>query len=133
MSNDIKHHMDTRQVINSVYDYDKEAIRTMPHEDLKHEMVIDKESDSILAYAPMEEVLKDEVKECSSFKKAGLYLISGSFDLQVSPLSEGDKFYSIASGSVDSVNPKALIELYDICAKRIKLTADGEAYLVLQG
>lgn len=136
MSQHTKHHKDNIQILHSVYDFNTDSIRTHLTQDHQFVVSLNDKEDSVLAVAKSDSLNPGDEKPCEGFKSALLYIFSGKAEVFVSPVDDGDKWISIGSTNADSGGtgaPAPHCAAMSIIAKRIKLVADQEAYLLLQG
>ena len=124
-----KHLMDTKHIIDVIFDYEAKAIKTVPHQDTTHTLNLNASQDSVVAVVPAQSVAANTLVDALVYKKVALFVPSGqSFTLQVSG-TKGGTLYTVASGSNG-----ASMQMLDIACTEIKLvTTDTHSFMVLQG
>ncbi len=119
------------QILGFVLDEEKGALITVPHENQEFSIELSAEDgDSVKAVLPSIELAGNQEKACIGIKCVVLYVIKGSAQVLVSPLSQGDVFLPL----VDLQAP-GMTQTKHICAQRVKLVLgeDSEAYLCGHG
>lgn len=71
---------------------------------------------------------KMEPISCAGFKEASLYSTGGSLQLEISPSDTEDIWFVCMSA-----HPSKMYGPRQICARRMRLTGDGEGYVVANG
>lgn len=127
-----KHYLDTSHILKDVFDYDTGTIKTQIVQDQQFQINLDSTEDTITVVKPTDTLSANETKNCDQMRSAAVYVMTGTADVLVSPLDEGDVFISLNAAPIDSTAGAKLVR-YDITAKRIRLVASGTSYLVLQG
>ena len=121
--------MDTKHIIDQIFDYESKAVRTVPHHDTTHTLNLSANEDSVVAVAPAKSVAANTLVDSLVYRKVGVFVPAGqSFSLQVSGVKGGD-LYPILTGTSG-----ASMQMLEIACTEIKLvTSSSNAFMVLQG
>lgn len=134
---DTKHYMDNNQIIQAVYDWDSDTIKTSMVEGQELSFKLDAKEDSVTTMVASVTVMPGETIACANMRRMAIFVFSGDVEVSISPLDEGDKFISVIKGvsqaGPNGEEPKAVMEVFELVARRVKLVATGDAYLVVQG
>lgn len=122
---EVKHYMDARQITEAVYDWDTDTIKVKV-EATEMALNLNANEDSITVVPTMTTVLPGDIVNCAGKKRMCLYVISGTATVKISPVMNKDLWLL----EMEKTSGKSVVELI---AMRVKLEADGEAYLLLQG
>ena len=121
-----KSQMDLHQIFKHSFDEHTGALRTTPSDNTHFAVTLNAAEDSITT--EIKELRVDQTTQtpvsCVGIKSVALYLKSGTASLEVSPDDDGDFFIPVATTQGQPVQ---------ICARRLKLIASGEAVIVGQG
>ena len=120
-----KHKMNVQQITDAVYDWEKDAIRTIPHDDVTHTLSLSATEDSITSISPFTSVKQGIVQDSRQFKRATIYSV-GPFTLLAYP-EVGATAITISQG------PSAIGLVVEVGAAQLQLNGSDEAIMVLQG
>lgn len=118
------HYMNERQILDAIYDYNNDAIRTVPHQNQQFAISISHKDNDSASVNAVQETVSEGISSCVGMRRVCLY---GGQDarLLVSPSIDGDDFVLLKQNTPS-------LEVVDICAMRIKVEGQG-AKAVLQG
>jgi hypothetical protein len=121
-----QHYMNERQILDSIYDFENDAIRTVPHQNQEFAIAISHTDNDSAATVAVQEVKEDGIHSCVGMRRAALY--GSTAKLSVSPSVDGEDFVVVQDNSIAQM---AVSPVTNICAVRVKVEGNGK--LVLQG